>query len=87
MIVQEIMKGQGALEDGLVVGDVIGGNPKAQGGVGGVGVIVINHEVGDHGEQILIHKHKVPSGRGFGIGGYAVADTSLTLPMTTIGCT
>jgi predicted RNA-binding protein len=71
MVVKQFMEREGSLEDGFVVWDVVGGNPKSQGGVGRVDLVVIYTEIGDHGKQIRIHKHVIPAGRDLSIGGYA----------------
>jgi hypothetical protein len=71
MVVKKFVERKGTLKDGFVVGNVVGGNPKSQGGVGRVDLVVIHTEVGDHGKQIRIHKHVIPAGRDLSIGGNA----------------
>ena len=68
MIVKKLVERKGTLEDGFVVGDVVGGNPKSQGGMGRVDLVVIHTKIGDHGKQIRIHKHVIPAGRDLSIG-------------------
>jgi hypothetical protein len=71
VVLEEHVEGQGTLEDGLVMGHVVGGNPKAESGMGGEDLVVIYDEVGDHREQVVINKHIITSGRDLGIRGDA----------------
>jgi hypothetical protein len=52
------------------MGNVVGGNPKAEGRVGGEDLVVIYDEVGNHREQVVINEHKITSGRNLGVRGY-----------------